>query len=154
MSTHYYSIHPDITDSLPDSSVQLLNLSWAQYSREWNSTLHTHPHTELFFADAGEEWKQYPVSMLYNAKKGYIDSTLGCILETDMPGEEILFTYGKKLPDSGAKAHLPVVKRCRLGKGSLVLSALSLDGRVGANAGLDALLSRLMEERGEQSQTA
>lgn len=112
------------------------------------------PHTELFFADAGEEWKQYPVSMLYNAKKGYIDSTLGCILETDMPGEEILFTYGKKLPDSGAKAHLPVVKRCRLGKGSLVLSALSLDGRVGANAGLDALLSRLMEERGEQSQTA
>lgn len=67
LSTHYYSIHPDITDSLPDSRVQLLNLSWAQYSREWNSTLHTHPHTELFFVISGQgsfqlQQQRYPVA--------------------------------------------------------------------------------------------
>lgn len=67
MSNQYYSIHQEDTAVLAVPQVKLLNLSWAQYSREWNSTLHTHQHAELFFVIGGQgifqlQQQRYPVA--------------------------------------------------------------------------------------------
>lgn len=46
-STHYIMPSPD--HAVEESSAKLLYVSCAQYSQEWNSTLHTHSCAELFF---------------------------------------------------------------------------------------------------------
>lgn len=104
---------------------------------------------ELFFVDAAPEWREYGISMLYNERKGYIDATIEHTLETDLSGEEILFTYGKQgfLGSQGPKPHLPAVFCADVGSGKLLLSTLCLDGRVGCNSGLDRLLLDLAEKK-------
>lgn len=49
MSNTYYDIKPDKSDPLAQSVAKLLNITWAQYSSEWNSTMHAHRHAEMFF---------------------------------------------------------------------------------------------------------
>lgn len=101
---------------------------------------------DLFFAAAGADWREYPVGMLYNAKKGYIDATAVSTIDTALPGEAILHTYDKSGFDGsrGAKRHLPFVKECPMGEGTLYLVSLCRDGRLGVNAGLDELFRKLI----------
>lgn len=103
---------------------------------------------DLFFAAADGRWERYPVSMLYNEDKGYIDSTSKYTVDTELAGEALFYTYSKQgfLGSKGAKAHLPFVKRCRIGDGTLLLCTLARSGRVGCNGGLDRLLLALLEE--------
>lgn len=53
VSSQYYIICQDASPSPPKSQAKLLSISWAQYSQEWNSSLHTHNHAELFFVIRG-----------------------------------------------------------------------------------------------------
>lgn len=67
MSSHNYVIRPDESAPPLQSQAKLLNVAWAQYSREWNSSLHTHNHAELFFVMGGQgsfqlQDRQFPVS--------------------------------------------------------------------------------------------
>ncbi len=54
MSTSCFDITQDARERQAAPRVRLLNITWAQYSREWNSTLHTHRHAEMFFVMEGE----------------------------------------------------------------------------------------------------
>lgn len=51
-STHYIMPSSDHA-AVEESSAKLLYVSYAQYSQEWNSTLHTHSCAELFFVTGG-----------------------------------------------------------------------------------------------------
>ena len=53
MSTVCYDINLDKEDPLAQSDARLLNITWAQYSSEWNSTMHAHRHAEMFFIMSG-----------------------------------------------------------------------------------------------------
>ena len=53
MSTVCYDINFDKGDPLAQSDARLLNITWAQYSSEWNSTMHAHRHAEMFFIMSG-----------------------------------------------------------------------------------------------------
>ena len=53
MSTVYYDINHEKSDPLAQSGAKLLNITWAQYSSEWNSTMHAHRHAEMFFIMSG-----------------------------------------------------------------------------------------------------
>lgn len=53
MSTVCYDINLDKGDPLAQSDARLLNITWAQYSSEWNSTMHAHRHAEMFFIMSG-----------------------------------------------------------------------------------------------------
>ena len=84
--------------------------------------------------------------MLFNEEKGYIDATAAFTIDTELSGEDLIYTYDKKGFNGsyGAKPHLPFVKRCTYGNGELILVSLGRSGRVGCNAGLDALLGDLI----------
>ena len=43
----------DYGGPLAQSGARLLNITWAQYSSEWNSTMHAHRHAEMFFIMSG-----------------------------------------------------------------------------------------------------
>ena len=53
MSTVYYDINHEKSGPLAQSGAKLLNITWAQYSSEWNSTMHAHRHAEMFFIMSG-----------------------------------------------------------------------------------------------------
>ena len=53
MSTVCYDRNLDKGDPLAQSDARLLNITWAQYSSEWNSTMHAHRHAEMFFIMSG-----------------------------------------------------------------------------------------------------
>ena len=53
MTNAYYDIKHDGGGPLSLSGAKLLNITWAQYSSEWNSTLHAHRHAEMFFILSG-----------------------------------------------------------------------------------------------------
>lgn len=105
---------------------------------------------ELFFAAAKEGFKEYPVSMIYNQEKGYIDATGSYTIQTALPGEALIYTYDKQGLDKscGAKPHLPFVKSCPLGEGELLVISLSRSGRIGCNPGLDELFGHLILKGG------
>lgn len=54
MSSQYYIIREDDPHVMPQNQAKILSISWAQYSQEWNSSLHTHNHAELFFVVGGQ----------------------------------------------------------------------------------------------------
>lgn len=100
----------------------------------------------LFFGAARADWREYPIGMLYNGRKGYIDATAVSTIDTGLPGEDLIYTYDKSGFDGsrGAKRHLPFVRECPMGEGRLYLVSLCRDGRLGVNAGLDALFAKLI----------
>lgn len=53
MSNIYYDVKPGGSDPLAQSGARLRNITWAQYSSEWNSTIHAHRHAEMFFIMSG-----------------------------------------------------------------------------------------------------
>lgn len=53
MSTVCFDIEPKALETGEAPGVTLRNITWAQYSSEWNPTLHTHRHAELFFVIEG-----------------------------------------------------------------------------------------------------
>lgn len=124
---------------LPDKRAEL---SFGEY------VIRTKPCGDLFFAAADKEWESYPVSFVYNNQKGYVDGTADHAIDTEMPGEALLYTYAKQgfLGSKGQKAHLPFVKQCSVGKGTLTLCTLKQEGRIGFNGGLDRLFLKLLEE--------
>ncbi len=104
---------------------------------------------EVFFAAADEELEGYRLKLLYNCEKGYIDGTASQTVFTELPGENLIYTYSKQglAGSSGAKPRLPFVKRCSAAAGTLTLVSLSRGGRIGYNIGLDELLLDLLEEK-------
>lgn len=98
---------------------------------------------KLFFAAAEEGWADFDLSMLYQEQEGYIDSTAERTIQTDLPGEALVYTYSKSTKQ-GPKEHLPFVKSCRIGEGTLILCSLELEGRTGVNPELDRLLGKLL----------
>jgi hypothetical protein len=85
--------------------------------------------------------------MVYNNKKGYVDATASCTIETTIPGRDIVYTYDKKPTESqlGPKPRKPIVKICRIGMGTVILVTLCCNGRIGYNPGLDQLMIKLIE---------
>lgn len=53
MSTSHHIFPRETTPSLEENRAKLLYITCAQYSQEWNSTIHTHSCAELFFVTAG-----------------------------------------------------------------------------------------------------
>ena len=54
LSSQSYIICEEAPSSIPQNQAKLLSISWAQYSQEWNSSLHTHNHAEFFFVVGGK----------------------------------------------------------------------------------------------------
>lgn len=94
---------------------------------------------DRFFVDAVPDYKQYDLAMLYNSDLGYIDATADRIIETQIPGEELFFTYEKQgfISNYGPKKHLAVAFACKIGKGTLILTTLKTKGHMGCNCDLD-----------------
>ncbi|QOV20252.1 glycoside hydrolase family 2 [Blautia liquoris] len=107
----------------------------------------TRPGTEVFFAAALDVYEKYSIEMVYNNKKGYVDATASCTIETTIPGRDIVYTYDKKPTESqlGPKPRKPIVKICRIGMGTVILVTLCCNGRIGYNPGLDQLMIKLIE---------
>lgn len=53
MSTSHHIFSQESQASPEQNQAKLLYITCAQYSQEWNSTIHTHACTELFFVTAG-----------------------------------------------------------------------------------------------------
>ena len=105
---------------------------------------------DLFFAAADGAYGSYPLGMLYNAKKDYIDATADHTIQTEFSGETLIYTYDKSgfQGSKGAKPHRAFVKKCSAEGGTLILCSLAREGRVGYNIGLDELLLDLLEQEG------
>jgi hypothetical protein len=93
----------------------------------------------VFFAAPARGAAGYSFHMLYKEKEDMYDFTARNVIETE-DGEELVYLYG---PDSGdgrkaPKYHRPVVKKLQVGDGTLYVSALAAEGKLGVNAGLDA----------------
>lgn len=54
MTNNYYDVSWEGAEAPGGASARLLNLTWTQYSSEWNSAKHSHRHAELFFILGGE----------------------------------------------------------------------------------------------------
>ncbi len=104
---------------------------------------------KLFIAMTAEKTAGYHFDMLYNADADYIDFIGRKVIESSKPGEELIFTYGKKGADGAPapKAHLPMAEKFSMGNGKLYVISLILEGRVGANANLDQFLIDCLEGR-------
>lgn len=95
----------------------------------------------VFFAVAAEEAREYAFHMLYNQDEDMYDFIARSIIVCE-EGEELVYTYG---PDSGdgkkvPKYHRPLVKRLKVGAGTLYVSTIATEGRLGVNGQLDAFL--------------
>lgn len=95
----------------------------------------------VFFAAAAGEAEAYSFHMLYNEVEDMYDFTARNVIEMEA-GEELVYIYG---PDSGdgrkvPKYHRPVVKKLTVGEGTLYISALATEGKLGVNGNLDAFL--------------
>lgn len=95
----------------------------------------------VFFAATVGEAEKYSLHMLYNEAEDMYDFTTRNMIECET-GEELAYIYG---PDSGdgrkaPKYHRPVLKKLKIGEGTLYISALATEGKLGANANLDGLL--------------
>lgn len=100
---------------------------------------------DIFFAAGKENWKEYPISMIYNEQKKYIDGTGTYTIHTELQGEDLIFTYDKQgAAVKGGKRHLPFVKECPYGNGKMTLVSLAREGRIGCNPGLDSLFVQLI----------
>jgi len=101
----------------------------------------------VFYASGKDSYEDYHFYMLYNADKDYIDFTGEYTIESEIPGENLVYTYSKSGFDGnrGAKKHLPFVKKIRYGKGDLYLISICLEGRLRCNPNLDKFLLDLME---------
>ena len=67
MSTHQYVL-PEVSGEKGGTGARLLYVTYAQYSREWNSALHTHACAELFFITGGHgefqvRQERFPVAL-------------------------------------------------------------------------------------------
>ena len=97
---------------------------------------------EVFFAATDEEYRHFSLDMLYNGREGYIDVLGGYYVDTAMKGSCRVYTYarGGFYDSSGAKGKLPFVLEIPAGRGKLLAVSLEMEGRMGVNANLDALL--------------
>ena len=100
----------------------------------------------VFYASGNDSYENYHFYMLYNGEKDYIDFVGEYTIETDIPGEALVYTYSKSGFDGaeGAKRHLPFVKKIRYGEGKLFLVSLCLDGRLKFNPNLDKFMLDLI----------
>lgn len=100
----------------------------------------------VFFAATAKEAEEFDFHMLYNEKEDMYDFTARNVIECT-EGEELVYIYapdgenGKKAP----KRHRPVVKRIQAGAGTLYISALATEGKLGVNANLDAFMLYLLK---------
>lgn len=53
MSTSHHIFSQESQSPTAQNQAKLLYITCAQYSQEWNCTIHTHSCTELFFVTAG-----------------------------------------------------------------------------------------------------
>ena len=100
----------------------------------------------VFFAAADGEAEKYHMNMLYNEACGYMDF-IGERSIVCEEGETLVYTYKKQgfQGSSGPKPRLPFVKKLRKGNGILWLVSLSVDGRLGGNANLDAMIKAMLQ---------
>lgn len=68
MNSTHYIMPPTDGSAVEESNARLLYISCAQFSQEWNSTLHTHSCAELFFVTGGRgrfqlQEESFPVSV-------------------------------------------------------------------------------------------
>lgn len=68
MSTSHHIFPRETTPAPEQSQAKLLYITCAQYSKEWNSTIHTHACAELFFVTAGRgrfqlQHESFPVAV-------------------------------------------------------------------------------------------
>lgn len=103
---------------------------------------------DLFYAAADGRYEAYPLQMLYNSTKEYIDATGSYTIDTELSGENLIYTYDKSglVGSRGPKLHRPFVKECVIGEGKLTLCSLAREGRTGYNIGLDELLMDILEQ--------
>jgi len=106
----------------------------------------TKPCGGVFYASGKDSYEDYHFYMLYNGDKDYIDFAGEYTIETDLPGEDLVYTYSKSGFDGaeGAKKHLPFVKKVRYGNGDLYLISLCLEGRLKFNPNLDKFMLDLI----------
>ncbi|MFV0502442.1 MAG: sugar-binding domain-containing protein [Lachnospirales bacterium] len=126
------------------------NILWLLPEEEINIDLNignvkTKSCGELFYVV--QDKKDEDLSMLYNDEKKYIDATAKFIIETEITGEDLIYTYKKNGFNGsvGPKEHLPFLKKCKVGNGTLHISSLSLKGRIGFNGGLDKIFTDIIK---------
>ncbi len=100
----------------------------------------------VFFAATAGEAAEYSFHMLYSEAEDMYDFTARNVIEC-ADGEELVYIYGpdgengKKAP----KRHRPVVKKINAGGGTLYISVLATEGKLGVNANLDAFMLSLLK---------
>ncbi|MDO5423679.1 MAG: glycoside hydrolase family 2 TIM barrel-domain containing protein [Eubacteriales bacterium] len=98
---------------------------------------------EVFFAAAEEEDRKYHLNMLYNRDADYIDfvgrNSIVC-----QGGRDVVYSYAKNgfVGSAGRKPRLPFVKVFE--EEGIVMVSLLMEGRVGVNPNLDALVADLV----------
>ncbi len=107
----------------------------------------TEPCGDLFFVAGDGRYEDYKLDMMYNKEKDYIDCTARFTVNTDLKGEDLLYTYQKSgfTGSAGAKPRLPFVKKCSVGQGVICFITLLTEGRSGYNGGLDQLILDLIK---------
>lgn len=95
----------------------------------------------VFFAATTGEAQDYDLHMLHNEKEDMFDFAARNVIVCE-DGEELAYIYG---PDGGngkkaPKIHRPVVKKLTIGPGTLYISTLATEGKLGVNGQLDAFL--------------
>lgn len=102
----------------------------------------------VFFAAADQEAEKYHFNMLYNENEDYLDFVARNVIEME-GGKELVYIYGpdgvdgKKAP----KRHRPVVKKVDAFGGSLYISTLATEGKIGVNANLDSFLTDCLKNK-------
>ncbi len=101
----------------------------------------------VFFAATAREAEKYHFNMVYNEKEDYLDFVTRNVIEME-DGEELVYIYGPDGTDGrkAPKRHRPVVKKAELFGGTLYVSTLALDGKIGVNANLDAFILDCMQK--------
>lgn len=99
----------------------------------------------VFFAAADGEMEKYHFHMVYNEKEDMLDFISRDVIQME-GGEELAYIYGSGAVEGrpAPKAHRPVVKKVSAGGGTLIVSALALEGKLGVNANLDAFFLDLL----------
>ncbi len=108
--------------------------------------LETKPCQAVFYG--GTKTKDYPLFMMYNKEKGYIDFTGQWIISSDRESEILAFTYDKKGFNGsiGPKNKLPFAARYQGDHAEFTAISISWQNKLCCNPNLDYFLLSLILE--------
>lgn len=161
MTSNYYDIRPEQGSPLDGFQGRLRNVTWSLYSDEWNCSMHSHRHAELFFILGGRGEMQLRDRSVPLAGRDLVvvnpgvfhgeRSQCGDPLEYIVLGVENL----ELLADDQGYIHLPIQSGWESLTGCLRLMLQELrDGREGCGAVCQHMLEVILLQLLRQQEVA